>query len=64
MSKSTKVLIIIVAVLAAVYFIFLTKPWSTLKPELKDFAIKDTARISRFFLADKRGNSVTVAKNE
>lgn len=64
MSKSTKILIIIVAILAAVYFIFLTRPWSTLKPELKDFAIKDTARITKFFLADKRGNAVTIAKNE
>lgn len=64
MNKSTKILIIIVAILAAVYFFFLTKPWSTLKSELKDFAIKDTAQITRFFLADKRGNSVTVAKNE
>lgn len=64
MSKSTKILIIIVAILAAVYIVFLTKPWSTLKAELKDFAIKDTAQITKFFLADKRGNSVTVAKNE
>lgn len=64
MSKSTKILIVIVAILAAVYVIFLTKPWSTLKSELKDFAIKDTAQITKFFLADKRGNSVTVAKNE
>jgi hypothetical protein len=64
MNKTTKILIIIVAILAAVYFIFLTRPWSTLKTELKDFAIKDTAAITKFFLADKRGNSVTVAKNE
>lgn len=64
MNRSTKILIIVVAVLAAIYFIFFTRPWSTLKTELKDFAIKDTASITKFFLADKRGNSVTVAKND
>jgi hypothetical protein len=63
MNKTTKILIIIVAVLAAVYFIFVARPWSTLKPELKDFAISDTGAITKFFLADKRGNSVTIARN-
>lgn len=64
MNKSTKILLIVVALLAAVYFLFFRSPWSTLKTELKDFAIKDTAAITKFFMADKRGNSVTVAKNE
>jgi Domain of unknown function (DUF4340) len=54
----------LVAVSAAVYFVFVRKPWTTLKSELKDFAIKDTASVTRFFLADKRGHSVTIAKNE
>jgi hypothetical protein len=64
MNKNLKILLILVAVAAAAYFVISRKPWTTLKPELKDFAIKDTASVTRFFLADKRGNSVQVAKNE
>lgn len=55
---------VLVAVLAAIYFVFVRKPWTTLKTELKDFAIKDTASVTKFFLADKRGHSVTVEKSE
>ncbi|MES2559068.1 MAG: DUF4340 domain-containing protein [Bacteroidota bacterium] len=64
MSKNLKILLILVVVCAAVYFVFVRKPWTTLQSELKDFAIKDTASVTKFFLADKRGHSVTVAKNE
>lgn len=64
MNKNLKILLILVAVAAAAYFIISRKPWSTLKPELKDFAIKDTASVTKFFLADKRGNSVQVSKNK
>lgn len=64
MNKNLKILLVLVAVCAAVYFVFVRKPWTTLKSELKEFAIKDTAAVTRFFLADKRGHSVTVAKNE
>jgi hypothetical protein len=64
MNRSIRILLIVVATLAAVYFIFLSKPWSTLKGELKDFAIADTGSITKFFMADKRGNSVTISKNE
>lgn len=64
MNKNLKILLVLVAVVASLYFVFVRKPWSTLKPELKDFAIKDTASVTKFFLADKRGHSVTVEKNE
>jgi hypothetical protein len=64
MSKNLKILLVLVAATAAIYFVFVRKPWTTLKSELKDFAIKDTASVTKFFLADKRGHSVTVAKNE
>jgi hypothetical protein len=64
MNRNLKILLILVAVAAAAYFIISRRPWSTIKPELKDFAIKDTGSITRFFLADKRGNSVLISKNE
>lgn len=64
MNKNLKILLILVAVAAAAYFIISRKPWSTLKSELKEFAIKDTASITKFFLADRRRGQVLVAKNE
>ncbi len=64
MNKSLKILLIVVAVAAAAYFIISKQPWSTLRSGLKDFSIKDTASVTRFFLADKKGHQVTVAKNE
>lgn len=35
---------------------------STLKPELKDFAVSDTASITRIFLADKSGKKATLTR--
>jgi len=64
MNRNLKILLILVAVAAVAYFIISRKPWSTLKPELKEFAIKDTASVTKFFLADRRGGQVLVAKNE
>jgi hypothetical protein len=64
MNKNLKILLILVVVAAAAYFIISRKPWSTLKPELKEFAIRDTASVTKFFLADRRGNTVEMAKNE
>ncbi len=63
MNKSLKILLIVVALAAVAYVIISKQPWSTLRAELKDFTIKDTASVTKFFLADKKGNQVTVAKN-
>jgi hypothetical protein len=64
MNKSLKILLVVVAVAAAAYFVISKQPWSTLKSDLKDFTLKDTAVVTKFFLADKKGNQVTIAKNE
>lgn len=36
---------------------------STIKETLRDFAVEDTAAVNKIFLADKRGNSITLQKN-
>jgi hypothetical protein len=64
MKKNIRILLLLVALVAVVFFVISRKNWSTLNAELKDFSIKDTAAITQFFLADKRGHSVTIAKNE
>lgn len=63
MNKSIKILLALVVLAAAAYFIFFNKPWSTIKGELKDFSIADTGKITKFFLADKRGEQVLIEKN-
>lgn len=56
-------LLIIVAALAAIAIYLIKKNSSgTLKPELSDFALSDTASIDKIFLADKFGNSVLLEK--
>jgi hypothetical protein len=55
--KSNRILIILVIVLGIVvsYFLF-TNDNRTIKGELRDFAIEDTASVDRIFLADKQGH--------
>ena len=45
----------------AVYF-YATNSRSTLKPELTDYAVKDTSAITKIFLADKRGNQILLER--
>ncbi|MBL4623808.1 MAG: hypothetical protein JKY42_01505, partial [Flavobacteriales bacterium] len=46
---------------AAAYF-YATNSSSTLKPELTNYAIKDTSAITKIFLADKRGNEILLER--
>ena len=46
------ILLLLVLGGAAAYF-YLTKSGSTLQPELTNYALKDTAAITKIFLADK-----------
>jgi hypothetical protein len=58
-----KTLIFIVVILAVVSGIFLMKDrFSTFRPELKDFAVKDTASITKIFLANRSGKQVLLEK--
>ena len=59
----TKQLTIIVIILAAVAALFLFREkFGTVRSELKDFAVKDTASIDKIFLADKSGHEITLER--
>ncbi len=61
MKKNLVILTVIVIVLAiAVFILFKTQRSSTIKPELRDFAVEDTASITKIFLADKENRTITL----
>ena len=55
------ILLLLVLGGAAAYF-YLTKSGSTLQPELTNYALKDTASITKIFLADKQGNKILLER--
>lgn len=65
MKKGNLIIVIIVIVLGAVaaYFYF-NNSNTTLKDEFRNFAVKDTANITKIFIADAKGNKVTLYKKE
>lgn len=63
MNKFTRILLILVLAAAAIYFLVVNKPWTNFKSERKDFAIEDTASITRMFFADKKNNYVLLEKD-
>ena len=60
--KKNKWLLIILITLAAITAVLykFTNKGSTLKKELREFAVKDTSAITKIFLADRNGNSITL----
>ena len=61
--KNNKTLLILFILLAgiSIFFIYRTK-YSTVKDELKNFSVSDTASITKIFLADKAGKSLTLSR--
>ncbi len=64
MSKNIKILLVLVLLAGVAYFFISRKPWNTTHTERKDFAITDTANISKIFLADRKNNKVLMEKDE
>ena len=61
--KNNKILLILFLILAGAGTYFLaTNKSGTTKEELKDFSVKDTADISKIFIADRNGLSVTLTR--
>lgn len=59
--KKNIVGMLVLALLAAVaYYAYQQRGTGTLKPALHDFAVEDTAAVTRIFLADKFGRKVTL----
>lgn len=64
MKKNKSLILILILLLAATgYFIYRSSD-TTIRTELKDFAVKDTSAITKIFLADRNGNQVSLERNE
>jgi hypothetical protein len=63
--KRNRVAIIIVILLGSVSFwLMINNNKGTLKAEMRNFAVKDTAAINKIFLADKNGRTLTLERAE
>ena len=60
-NRLTILLFLLLAIVAGILII--TNRKSTIKDELKNFAVKDTASITKIFMADKSPSSVTLTKD-
>ena len=61
--KKNLIGILILLVLGAIaYFVYQQRGSGTIKPELHDFAVADTASITKVFLADKMGQTVLLER--
>src|SRR5271156_950833 len=58
----TSLILTLILVLVSVYFLFFRSGFSTLSEKDNDFAVQDTASITKIFMADKRSTSVTLTK--
>jgi hypothetical protein len=61
-NKFTLISLAILIILAA--FLILNQRSGTLKNRIKDFAIMDTASVTRIFLADKKNRTILLEKND
>ena len=64
MKKNRLYLIIFCVLLIVAAIMFLSKTDVTLKKELRDFAIEDTASISRVFMVNKNNEMVNLERNQ
>ncbi len=63
--KKNKVLIIVAAILAlGAVIIAGTRTQSTLNPDYRDFAVRDTASVTRLFMATKDGSEVLLRRKD
>lgn len=58
----TSLVIIVLLVLASLYFLFFRDAFSTLGQKDNDFAVQDTAAITKIFMADKDNRTVTLTR--
>jgi|CXWJ01.1.fsa_nt_gi hypothetical protein len=61
--KSNKITLLVVIILLGIsaYFIY-TKNSGTIRKELRDFAVQDTASITKIFIADRKGYKTTLER--
>lgn len=61
-NKITILLFLVLALVAA--WLYFDRGQGTLKGDLKDFAVNDTASVDKIFMADKEGRAVTLTRTE
>lgn len=62
--KNKSILIVTLILLAVAAYFIITQKSGTIRQELKDFAVQDTASINKIFMTDRKGNSVTLTKQK
>lgn len=62
MKKNLIGLLILLILGAIAFFVYQQRGTGTIKPELHDFAVKDTANITKIFLADKGGQTILLER--
>ena len=62
MKKNLIGLVILLILGAIALFVYQQRGTGTIKPELHDFAVKDTASVTRIFLADKSGQTILLER--
>lgn len=62
MKKNLIAIGILILLAAAAYYVYQERGKGTIKPELHDFAVQDTAAVTKIFLADKFGEKVTLER--
>lgn len=61
--KKNRIPVIVVAILGALSFwLIINNKKGTIKETLRDFAVEDTASVTKIFLADKKNNSITLER--
>jgi hypothetical protein len=63
MRKNRITLIIVLILLLVAAGLFITSSYSTLRKEVSDFSIQDTASVTKIFLADKNNNEVMLERS-
>ena len=62
MNKNRILLLIVVLLLSVTGYYYFNNSDSTIKKELRDFAVADTSSIDKMFLADKKGNKALLER--
>ncbi|MBE0648272.1 MAG: hypothetical protein IH596_10860 [Bacteroidales bacterium] len=64
MKKNRIVLIVVLVLAVAAIFLFFSRSDKTFQSSLSDFAVADTASVTKIFLSDKNNNTVTLSREE
>jgi hypothetical protein len=64
MKKNKLTLIVVIALSAIAGYFLYSNQSGTIRKELRDFAVKDTASITKIFMADAFGNTITIERQD